>query len=363
MPSIFKIISKSGVDVSPRHRSDIDVDDYSAYDHTTESHSDNVFERPRPDDPIQNLRPATNEPTQSILKYFIDGSRRVQKVADIVFGGRFFPMVAGQVGVAVTGRTEDSPYVKPLRDYCKVQNVISLPDKLGQEIEEIQRKLDDEFPIRFKVLTYDTSNQERNPNDLAVIAIMSQMLDMEIEAVTALASSGLLGPNSWLVRDGPLQFRKKLPKISAFQHVIGISKSFSTNAPVKKGGNPMDVGSLVTKLDIFDRTKCYCLEMSDKSVAFWYLRLHPKNRVPNPALDGVIKIEKIAQPWEVDEDGVEADLINTISRHVFNERNVTAYGSDTRWANHIYPVYLTEKFLKASLDSQLKFNGYFRETA
>jgi len=39
--------------------------------------------------------------------------------------------------------------------------------------------------------------------------------------------------------------------------------------------------------------------------------------------------------------------INRVSADLVRERNPVCYGSDSRWANHIYPVYVTEKYLKS----------------
>ena len=359
MPSIFAIIKKSGIDVSKCQRFTLEADDFVPFGQQDTSSSESVFEIPIPDTSIRSLPPTSPDRPPTILRYFIDGSRRVQKVAEIVVGGRFFPMLAGQIGVAGTERREPGNKLVPIRPYCTIKNLISLPDKLGEELDDIRRRISAEFPVPFEVVSYG-NDPERNPNDLAVQAIMKHMLETEISTVTAIASSGLLGPDALLVRDGPLQFRRPINK-SAFQHVVGVSKSFSTNTPIKRGGKPQDVGSLVKDLDLFDRTKCYKLEMSDKTVAFWYMRIHPKSSVPNP-LDGVIKVEKIAQDDEETDGGVDRDLVDVISRHLFEERNVTPYGTDRRWANHIYPIYATERFLKASLDSELKFSGYFRET-
>ena len=38
--------------------------------------------------------------------------------------------------------------------------------------------------------------------------------------------------------------------------------------------------------------------------------------------------------------------VNTLSANLINERNPVCYGLDSRWANHIYPVYLTEQYIK-----------------
>jgi hypothetical protein len=52
----------------------------------------------------------------------------------------------------------------------------------------------------------------------------------------------------------------------------------------------------------------------------------------------------------------EVDLITT---NIINERNPVCYGSDSRWANHLYPVYLTESFIKSKYLSDLNFLNLF----
>ena len=42
-----------------------------------------------------------------------------------------------------------------------------------------------------------------------------------------------------------------------------------------------------------------------------------------------------------------SDVIDIISANIINERNPTCYGTDKRWANHLYPVYVTETFVKS----------------
>ena len=51
---------------------------------------------------------------------------------------------------------------------------------------------------------------------------------------------------------------------------------------------------------------------------------------------------------EVD-NGIESDDIDMISANLIIERNPTCYGTDKRWANHLYPVFLTESFVKSIL--------------
>ena len=75
----------------------------------------------------------------------------------------------------------------------------------------------------------------------------------------------------------------------------------------------------------------------------------------NP-LAGVLKIEILAHGDEK-ENGLDKDRVDSLSAMIMSERNVTPYGSDTRWANHLYPIYLTESFLKSGFLSDIYFKG------
>ena len=44
---------------------------------------------------------------------------------------------------------------------------------------------------------------------------------------------------------------------------------------------------------------------------------------------------------------IKTDLIDLISANLIKEAYPVCFGNDTRWANHLYPVYLTEQFCKA----------------
>ena len=43
----------------------------------------------------------------------------------------------------------------------------------------------------------------------------------------------------------------------------------------------------------------------------------------------------------------QTSLINSISAHLINEAYPVCYGKDARWANHLYPIYVTERFCKS----------------
>jgi len=98
------------------------------------------------------------------------------------------------------------------------------------------------------------------------------------------------------------------------------------------------------------------MQEEEKVIGMWYLRIRPPKYRRDP-LQGIVKIECYAVDPEDKENGIEMERIDIISAHILNERNVTPYKADSRWASHIYPVYLAESFLKASFMSDIKFRA------
>lgn len=77
------------------------------------------------------------------------------------------------------------------------------------------------------------------------------------------------------------------------------------------------------------------------------------------AFDGIVKVEKMLVTLEENSDGIDSELVNMLSAMIINERNPVCYGSDLRWANHLYPVYLTETFVKSKYMSAESFLHLF----
>jgi hypothetical protein len=75
--------------------------------------------------------------------------------------------------------------------------------------------------------------------------------------------------------------------------------------------------------------------------------------------DGVLKVEKILVTDDEQRKGLNSEEIDRISANLINERTPTCYGSDNRWANHLYPVYLTENYIKSQYLSDVYFLNLF----
>ncbi len=307
----------------------------------------------------------------SLFKYFLDGSRRTYKVTD--FGstdGKFLPIVAGQVGTAVCRRSE-----KRIAKYlCHRKNMIAIPDRVGDGFDEIATEIpririprDQRKSISIaQVLKYKADKTDRRFEDLAIARIQVAMLAMEVDLISDMVSSNKLATNKMLIVDGSLQFSNIFDRVEIFQHVVGVSKSFNPNiSGLLRGSSNRQIGSYLTSLRLGERSPVFEYEVEGKGrrtrnikIGAWYLRIHPKSKVKRP-LDGIIKVEKIATTKSEMEDGFETEMVNEISRSILQERNVTCYGNDARWANHLYPIYLTELFLKSNFVSDVFFLNIF----
>jgi hypothetical protein len=317
----------------------------------------------------QNIVLNMNGSVVSLFDYFLDGSRRVYKIVD--FGttdGKFLPIVAGQIGAAICYRQH-----KKLKKYKLVrENVIAVPDRLGddfdnmvQDISKLKLPKNQSNSLSIdQILKYTVKTKPERPfENLAVAKIQNQMYQLEVELIRDMVHSHQLKTHQMLIIDGSLQFGSVEDEDHIFQNVIGISKSFNPNLQGILKTKNTQIGSYLANLEFKQRTPVFVYEAESKrkrktKIGAWYLRIHPL-RFMNKPLDGVIKIEKMAITRGEKNDGFDTDMINEISRSILLERNVTCYGNDERWANHIYPIYLTELLLKNSFASDTFFLNIF----
>jgi hypothetical protein len=142
-----------------------------------------------------------------------------------------------------------------------------------------------------------------------------------------------------------------------FRNVIGLSKTFRPSFTVGKGRHQESVGSITFGLGFGERTSVFRTTEDEKIIGMWYLRLRP--HAGSDPLQGIVKMECYAIEPADKEQGLDADRVDTISHYILRERNVTPYGADTRWASHIYPIYMAESYLKASFVSDTQFKALF----
>ena len=312
----------------------------------------------------------------SIFTYFLDGSRHTFKVDDIGYekkkGGRMLvlPVVAGQIGVGCLKRIEKTMQAEKFLG----QNIISLPSeanpnpaiKNGFYDAKLKALNDLELlsknKIRFdKILEYKTSTpaneKEVKYEDRAIAKIQEAMINSEQELVATLVKENKLGQSSYLLKDGSLEYRTigKLQRgsveektfINRYSYVIGASKKFNPESCHDKNNKPNP--GYIANLKLYHRTPVARFKnenISSIQFAVWFVRIRDKRYSSSP-FDGILKLEKMLVTDSEIENGIDSEQVNFITASIINERNPVCYGKDTRWANHLYPIYLTEQYVKS----------------
>lgn len=311
------------------------------------------------------------------FKLFLDGSRRTYKIVDMPIGSQVFPIVAGQVGVGVCKR--ESRRVAPCELMFNV--VLAVPDKINPDgggarqnaayCADLLTKLNSEQG-RVKiddVIFYSSQLKDReNFEDKAVSRIQEYMIEHEKGMVDLLVRKRILTDRSWLIKDGSLEYTKVAGKDDKFafnrirnnfRRVVGVSKSF--NPELAKLKSNKSAAGMIARLQEFERTPA-AMYKSDRlgfsAFAVWYVRLR-KPRYGRGPFDGIVKVEKVLVTDREKEFGLESSEVDNISAWLMNERNPVCYGKDSRWANHLYPVYLTEAYVKSKYRGEQHFVNLF----
>jgi len=332
--------------------------------------------------PLDKLARFLAERDDQVLTYFLDGSRRVYKVDDMAYsqsGNRnaIYPIIAGQVGVGICKRID-----KKMEHEALIKEIIlsvpSIANPNGKDgfFESLSVKLNDSSEIdrirecgwKFATpIPYDIRSDERKFEDRGTARIQDRMIECEKAMVKELVRKNKLDQNNYLVKDGSLEYRlTKTDKDDEksfqtfrqnYNWVIGLSKTFNPEACFEKGkSNP----GYIADLPLYHRTPVAYFGSEKEPLAFavWYVRLRDKKRTRTP-FDGILKVEKILVRDDEINNGMETETVDRLSALIINERNPTSYGQDLRWANHIYPIYLTERFVKSQYLSTESFLHLF----
>lgn len=325
-----------------------------------------------------NLREIGEPP---LLKYFLDGSRHVFKVDDIAYNKQVFPVVAGQIGIGCCRR--ENKRMNKERFYREL--VLALPDKANADgwddtayFASKVSKINESSELKrlglkiSAILPYSTAKAgtaDTKLENLAIAAVQDYMVEAEKRMVAELVKDKRLGQDAYLLKDGSLEYkvmktgREDLRTLQKIKHnyswVIGVSKSFNPESCLDHTGKPNS--NYIANLPVYHRTPVARYEnrefLGDVQFGVWYIRLRDKKRTQTP-FDGVVKVEKIMMDEEV-EPGIDSDVIDLISANIINERTPTCYGTDRRWANHLYPVFLTESYVKSKYISTEMFLHLF----
>lgn len=318
---------------------------------------------------------------EPLFKYFLDGSRRTYKVDDIAYNNRVYPIIAGQIGVSCCERNNKDSFKKLLFEQQLVLAMPSCANYLddnhalffNQRIKELnETPFLKKFNIKFdKIFVYDIKalKEGEKYENKGIAKIQDEMIEAEKRLVNRLMQNKKLNLSSYLIKDGSLEYMKtgaidsrELTKFKTnYQCVVGASKAFNPELCKEGIKNDKSIAQKIAELPLFHRTPAFKYAVDripDVYFSVWYLRIREQRRTASP-FDGVLKLEKILITDKENEEGLDSDEIDRISCHIINERNPTCYGSDNRWANHLYPVYLTENFIKSQYLSDVCFLNLF----
>lgn len=311
------------------------------------------------------------------FSYFLDGSRHAYKVDDISYRNQVYPVIAGQIGIGCCNRLDKE--MKPF-DFER-RLVIALPKVANQDdwnkklfFKNLLKKVntDDRLTIEqiqfTDIIPYSCKKDEVEKMENKGIAVIQDLMVEQEKLMTAkLASKNLLNYNNYLLKDGSLEYRvvdiKSEREIRSFKNnyrwVVGASKSF--NPENCKDHNGKNNSNLIADLKLYHRTPVSMYSSSrigNMKFAVWYVRIRDKIHTSN-AFDGILKLEKILVTDDQISNGVETEEIDWITANIINERNPVCYGDDFRWANHLYPVYVTERYVKSKYLSNTMFLNLF----
>lgn len=283
-----------------------------------------------------------------LFKYFLDGSMKTMNAGYIVDQrNQCLPILLAQVAVAATRL--DHTFLKP-EEYRK-ENVLFFPDTFGRldksQLENIATSASRTANIDFH-LSVDYYDYERGEEPVASARTkaLKTMHSMEIKLISDLAKAKKLTRESLLLIDGSLQFYENLSKYgAAFQNVVGVAKSFNLHDQIGRGKKAKQVGMIVAGLKHRHRTVARELKSRNLSIGSWYLRLHPSNRLTSVG-EGVVKLEVFPEHTMNGNATLKSSRCQRLSENVLALRHPATPTTDARWASHLYPVYMTERYLK-----------------
>ena len=219
-----------------------------------------------------------------------------------------------------------------------------------------------------KIISYSAKVEAGEKIENKGIAVIQDyMVEREKEMVAELVRLGFLQPDMYLLKDGSLEYqvhkisnKRELERFrNNYRFVVGVSKSFNPEFCVDK--DKRNNSDMIAKLELFQRTpvnKYYSERIGNIHFAVWFVRIRERLVTNNP-FDGILKIEKILVNDEEIENGLDSEEVDLITANIINERNPVCYGADKRWANHLYPVYVTESYLKSKYLGESMFLNLF----
>ena len=337
------------------------------HDHASRRPAFTPFESPKPDeDYISVPMGMGRDRGVHLFRYFMDGSMRTTNAGYIVDNQhRFLPMFMAQIGVAAVRAKDGQPHLEEHR----AKSIFLMPDTLSDEDTNEAKKIvkqaaaSSKRPLNVGFECYEFDDGTTEPIDSARKKIISAMHDMELDQIRRLTKSGKVNRENMLAIDGSLQFYRNLERDQeAFRNVVGVAKSFNLQQRVGSRRKPMQVGALIAQLPADHRTPVQKVrvERFGLTVGAWYLRLRSVTNVGGLSFhDGVVKLELFPEDALAEKSqAINSARCNKISQSILNFRHPATPRNDSRWASHLYPIHLAERFIKSRFLSEHAIGAY-----
>ncbi len=309
---------------------------------------------------------------RSFIQYFLDGTRHIYKTGDLSIDGVVYPVSVGQIVICCCKReNREMKHFDVRREivmavpdsYCKGVTSKQRENFFKKKCEEINAEIKEKHSssngvlVQFsRIIPYDTSSDNEFGRNKylrrSIAVIQNQMTDNERQYVSELCKSGELNEDtSWLIKDGSIEYKRDMTNRVDddldeamfninMKCVLGVSKSFDSELLSKVEPK---IGNIIAELPPCSRTNAYQYSHEGHNYCIWYLRLRNQPTKKSSCFSDVVKVEFIM----FGETIPSTLLINTISAHLLNESYPVCFGKDSRWANHLYPVHVTEVHAKS----------------
>jgi len=305
-----------------------------------------------------------------LFRFFLDGSRKAYKIADITYDKRPFPIIAGQSAVGCVERLNRHKFKSKLR---RLRTILAVPGAAGteDELKQLLNRLLEESTFKYGLNIDHVERYDHTPlkdggsyENRAIMSIHQNMIDGEKEIVHELAQLNYLNESQYLLKDGSLEYSKNvkgkyadLYKIRAsFKRVVGVSKTFNPESLSRGNSRQRRIATDIANLKKFHRTPAYQYQadFTDEQIyyAVWYVRIRERYHKNSSPFDGILKVEKILMGDDQNDNALESSEVDKISANLIIERNPTTFGKEARWHNHLYPVFVTENFVKSLFHSK-----------
>ena len=308
---------------------------------------------------------ASSQSRGSLFRYFLDGSERFFGIGHIVDPrSRYLPLFLAQTAVAVTTRKKRrlSIHAYEPKTLLLIPRTFSKSDtKVFQDV--VTKTLaSSRRPITIQVKDYEPEGKGYDEAaKKARAAVLNEMHRQELTQADRLINSTSFKPSDFLMIDGSLAFPDQNSRMrAAFRNVVAVAKSFDPSNRVGKGKKARDIGEFLANLPPACRTPVFRSSASSFSsqIAYWYLRLRAHSSFTNPEM-GVVKVEVYLDSTGGKTRRVNTNRCNRISYELLALRYPITPIHDARWASHLYPIHVTERYLKARFSNPRQLAAYF----